>query len=117
MPINLQCMSLDWGMKPEYPEKTPKTVMEIPFSGFELLFVVLAVTVFCVFGLSAIYTRSQHADNQVHKHKFAERILGIGKVVKDLDKYSYLKDNSTPQKPETNDKEQVSFQDLLPGEA
>ncbi|KAK3557915.1 hypothetical protein QTP86_003311 [Hemibagrus guttatus] len=24
MPINLQCMSLDWGRKPEYPEETPK---------------------------------------------------------------------------------------------
>ncbi|KAG7313976.1 hypothetical protein KOW79_022472 [Hemibagrus wyckioides] len=41
-----------------------KSVMEIPFSGFELLFIVLALTVFCVFGLAAIYTRSQHSDNQ-----------------------------------------------------
>ncbi|KAK3507610.1 hypothetical protein QTP70_030801, partial [Hemibagrus guttatus] len=24
MPINLPCMSLDWGRKPEYPEETPK---------------------------------------------------------------------------------------------
>ncbi|KAK3565929.1 hypothetical protein QTP86_021446, partial [Hemibagrus guttatus] len=24
MPINLQCMSLDWGRKPEYPEETPE---------------------------------------------------------------------------------------------
>ncbi|KAK3564611.1 hypothetical protein QTP86_023758, partial [Hemibagrus guttatus] len=24
MPINLQCMSLDWGRKPEHPEETPK---------------------------------------------------------------------------------------------
>ncbi|GAA6086863.1 uncharacterized [Tachysurus ichikawai] len=38
--------------------------MEFPFSGFELLFIVLAITVFCVFGLVAICTRSQHADNQ-----------------------------------------------------
>ncbi|KAK3562423.1 hypothetical protein QTP86_034065, partial [Hemibagrus guttatus] len=24
MPINLPCMSLDWGRKPEYPEETPE---------------------------------------------------------------------------------------------
>ncbi|KAK3563588.1 hypothetical protein QTP86_031457 [Hemibagrus guttatus] len=24
MPINLPCMSLDWGRKPEYPERTPE---------------------------------------------------------------------------------------------
>ncbi|KAK3533408.1 hypothetical protein QTP70_019484, partial [Hemibagrus guttatus] len=24
MPINLQCMSLDWARKPEYPEETPE---------------------------------------------------------------------------------------------
>ncbi|KAK3539041.1 hypothetical protein QTP86_023628, partial [Hemibagrus guttatus] len=24
IPINLQCMSLDWGRKPEYPEETPE---------------------------------------------------------------------------------------------
>ncbi|KAK3543048.1 hypothetical protein QTP70_010341 [Hemibagrus guttatus] len=24
MPINLECMSLDWGRKPEYPGKTPE---------------------------------------------------------------------------------------------
>ncbi|KAK3524164.1 hypothetical protein QTP70_018211 [Hemibagrus guttatus] len=24
MPINLQCMSLDWGRKPEYPKETPE---------------------------------------------------------------------------------------------
>ncbi|KAK3548987.1 hypothetical protein QTP70_024814, partial [Hemibagrus guttatus] len=24
MPINLQCISLDWGRKPEYPEETPE---------------------------------------------------------------------------------------------
>ncbi|KAK3552950.1 hypothetical protein QTP86_029642 [Hemibagrus guttatus] len=24
MPINLQCMSLDWRRKPEYPEETPE---------------------------------------------------------------------------------------------
>ncbi|KAK3575304.1 hypothetical protein QTP86_023420 [Hemibagrus guttatus] len=24
MPINLQCMSLDWERKPEYPEETPE---------------------------------------------------------------------------------------------
>ncbi|KAF4071599.1 hypothetical protein AMELA_G00275150 [Ameiurus melas] len=38
--------------------------MEIPFSFFELFFIVLAFTVFCVFGLAAIYKRSQHAGNQ-----------------------------------------------------
>ncbi|MCI4395023.1 hypothetical protein PGIGA_G00175590 [Pangasianodon gigas] len=38
--------------------------MEIPFSGFELVFIILAFTVFLVFGLAAIYTRGQHADNQ-----------------------------------------------------
>lgn len=40
------------------------SVMEIPFSFFELFFIVLAFTVFCVFGLAAIYKRSQHAGNQ-----------------------------------------------------
>lgn len=38
--------------------------MEIPFSGFELVFIILAFTVFCVFGLAAVYTRTWHADNQ-----------------------------------------------------
>ncbi|TSO98556.1 hypothetical protein Baya_10638 [Bagarius yarrelli] len=38
--------------------------MEIPFSGFELVFVILALTVFGIFALAAIYTRRQHADNQ-----------------------------------------------------
>ncbi|KAK3551379.1 hypothetical protein QTP70_016643 [Hemibagrus guttatus] len=28
MPINLPCMSLDWGRKPEYPEETPGALGE-----------------------------------------------------------------------------------------
>ncbi|KAF5902241.1 uncharacterized protein DAT39_007994 [Clarias magur] len=40
-----------------------QNVMESPFSGFELFFIILAFTVFCVVGLAAIYMRRDVADN------------------------------------------------------
>ncbi|XP_076874831.1 uncharacterized protein LOC143525130 isoform X2 [Brachyhypopomus gauderio] len=44
--------------------QTDLSVMECPFSGFELVFIFAAFTVFCVFGLVAIFRQPSRADNQ-----------------------------------------------------
>jgi len=50
-------------------------VMDLLFSGFELVFIIIAFTVMCLFGLAAVYTHN--TDNQgkhfiyplTHTHK------------------------------------------------
>jgi len=47
MPINLTCMHLGGGMKPEYPERTCTPHTERPQSGFEPATLLLTTTSLC----------------------------------------------------------------------
>ncbi|KAL7855799.1 hypothetical protein AOLI_G00194030 [Acnodon oligacanthus] len=50
---------------------TLKCVMEIPFSGLELVFIFIAFTVFCVFSIAAVYTYTQtnNQDEKMHSDR------------------------------------------------
>ncbi|KAL7841452.1 hypothetical protein SRHO_G00251430 [Serrasalmus rhombeus] len=50
---------------------TLKCVMEIPFSGLQLVFIFIAFTVFCVFSIAAVYTYTQtnNQDEKMHSDR------------------------------------------------